>query len=231
MTLAIFDIDGTLVRGSTERRFWRFLLARHRLGPSRLLAYVGFLLRFLPRYGVHVVKKDKAYLAGLDTKELATLVDEFFTLEVVPRIDPAAVQRLQLHLRRGDVVALLSGTLEPIASALARHLGVEHVCAAVCAERDGRYAAQPPLIHPFGDEKVALAARLAAQLGTDLRLATAYADSKHDLPLLEAVGTPVAVSPDRRLRREAAARGWEVIASGAQTAAGRRTRAAERGYM
>lgn len=229
MTLAIFDIDGTLVRGSTERRFWRFLLKRKRLGLGRLAAYVGFLLRFLPRYGVHVVKKDKAYLAGLTTSEVQLLATEFCALEVVPRLYGPAVQRLQLHQRRGDTVALLSGTLEPIAHALAVHLGIEHVVATVCAQRGGRFTADPPLVHPFGPEKLVVADRMAAELGTGLRSATAYADSAHDLALLEAVGTPVAVSPDRRLLRTARAHGWEMLV--ARTAAARRTRAAERGYM
>jgi HAD superfamily hydrolase (TIGR01490 family) len=226
MTLAIFDIDGTLVRGSTERRFWRFLLRRRRLGLGSLAAYAGFLVRFLPHYGRHVVKKDKAYLAGLPTSEVATLATEFCALELVPRLHGPAVQRLLLHQRRGDTVALLSGTLEPIANALAMHLGVEHVFATACARRGGRYTAEAPLVHPFGPEKLVVARRIATELGTGLRFATAYADSAHDLALLEAVGTPVAVSPDRRLLRTAQAHGWELLA-----AARRRTRAAERGSI
>jgi len=79
--------------------------------------------------------------------------------------------------------------------------------------------------------RAALAARLAQELGTDLRLATAYADSAHDLPLLEAVGVPVAVAPDRRLLRAARENGWEVLAGGGRNVAPRRTRTAERGYM
>jgi len=231
MTLAIVDIDGTLVRGSTERRFWRWLFARGKIGPRHALAYAWFMLRFAPAHGLHVVKKNKAYLAGLPAAEVAALANEFCTREVLPSLNEAAVQRLQLHLRRGDTVALLSGTLEPIAQALAEHLGVSHVSATVCASHEGRYLARPPLAHPFGAEKVALAAALAAQLGADLRLATAYADSVHDLPLLEAVGSPVVVAPDRRLLRAARANGWDVLAPGAGKTAVRRTRAAERGYM
>jgi HAD superfamily hydrolase (TIGR01490 family) len=228
MTLAIFDIDGTLIRGSTERRFWRYLFARRRQGPRQILAGAWFLVRFLPRYGFHLAKKNKAYLVGLSTADVAVLAADFVAREVVPRLCEPAVQRLQLHLRRGDTVALLSGTLAPIARALAQHLGVQHVCATVCAERDGRYLAQPPVVHPFGAQKVGLATQLAAQLGTDLRLATAYADSVHDLDLLEAVGSPVAVRPDPGLLRVARANAWQVIAADARGAA---PRTAERGYM
>jgi HAD superfamily hydrolase (TIGR01490 family) len=231
MTLAIFDIDGTLVRGSTERRFWRYLLARRRQGPRQILAGAWFLVRFLPHYGVHVAKKNKGYLVGLTTADAAALAADFVAREALPRLYEPAVQRLQQHLRAGDTVALLSGTLEPLARALAQHLGVQHVCATVCAERNGRYLAQPPVVHPFGAQKVRSAAELAAQLGTDLRLATAYADSAHDLPLLEAVGSPVAVRPDRRLLRVARANSWDVIAADAGGVAPPKPRATERGYM
>ena len=229
MTLAIFDIDGTLVRGSTERRFWRYLVARRRQGPRQILAGAWFLVRFLPRYGMHVAKKNKAYLVGLTTADVAMLAADFVARDAVPRLYEPAVERLQKHLRAGDTVALLSGTLEPIARALAQHLGVEHVCATVCAERDGRYLAQPPIEHPFGVRKVGLATALAAQLRADLQLATAYADSAHDLELLEAVGTPVAVRPDRTLLRAARASAWDVIEADARGAMPRN--AAERGYM
>jgi HAD superfamily hydrolase (TIGR01490 family) len=211
MTLAIFDIDGTLVRGSTERRFWRYLFAHRRQGPRQLLSYVWFLLRFLPRYGIHVAKKNKAYLVGLTITEVETLAADFVATDILPRLYDPTVQRLQQHLRRGDAVALLSGTLEPIARALAAHLGVECVCATVCAERNGRYLARPPERHPFGADKLALATLLATQLGSDLRHATAYGDSAHDLTLLEAVGSPVAVWPDQRLLLAARANDWDVI--------------------
>jgi HAD superfamily hydrolase (TIGR01490 family) len=231
MTLAIFDIDGTLIRGSTERRFWRYLFARRRQGPRQILAGAWFLVRFLPRYGVHVAKKNKAYLVGLDVDDVAALAADFVAREAVPRLYEPAVQRLQQHLRGGDAVALLSGTLEPIARALAQHLGVHHVCATVCAERDGRYLAQPPVVHPFGAQKVGMAAELAAQLNTGLRHCSAYADSAHDLKLLGAVGSPVAVRPDRTLLRAARANAWDVIGADARGAVPRKPRAAERGYM
>jgi HAD superfamily hydrolase (TIGR01490 family) len=231
MTLAIFDIDGTLVPGSTERRFWRYLLARRRQGPRQILAGAWFLGRFLPRYGIHVAKKNKAYLVGLATADVAALAADFVAREALPRLYEPAVERLQQHLRSGDTVALLSGTLEPIARALAERLGVQHVRATACAERDGRYLAQPPVVHPFGAQKVRSAAELAAQLNTDLRLATAYADSVHDLTLLEAVGSPVAVRPDRQLLRAARANAWDVIATDADSSVPSKPRAAERGYM
>jgi HAD superfamily hydrolase (TIGR01490 family) len=213
MTLAIFDIDGTLVEGSTERRFWRYLALRGHLGPRQFLAYCWFWLRYLSVYGLETAKKNKAYLVGLSTSRIESLATDFVASEVVPRLYAPAVQRLQHHLRRGDTAVLVSGTLEPIARALGAVLGVEHVHATVCGVRDdGRYRATPPAVHPFGPAKLALAHEIAAELGADLHTACAYGDSKHDLWLLEAVGHPVAVQPDSRLLAAARAKHWDVIA-------------------
>jgi HAD superfamily hydrolase (TIGR01490 family) len=213
MNLAIFDIDGTLVEGSTERRFWRYLLKRGHQGPRQVGAYLWFLLRYWPVYRGHTVKKNKAYLAGLETDRVRALAARFVAEEILPRLYAPAVLRLQSHLRRGDTVVLLSGTLEPIARALAATLGVEHVRATICCERDGCYLAAPPAVHPFGAAKRELAEQFAAEVGASLTEASAYGDSKHDLLLLQAVGHPVAVLPDRPLLATARGNRWHIIRS------------------
>lgn len=212
MTLAIFDIDGTLVRGSTERRFARVLLKRGKIGPRQAAAYLYFFARHLGEHGFAVAKKNKAYLAWLRSDDIRELAREFVARDIVPLLYEPVVQRLLQHLRRGDTVALVSGTLEPIAVALAEHLGAHYVRATVCIERNGRFTAKMPAVHPFAEFKVAVAGTLAAELGTELRHCTAYGDSRHDLVLLRSVGTPVAVRPDDALSRVAAAHDWEVIA-------------------
>jgi HAD superfamily hydrolase (TIGR01490 family) len=214
MKLAIFDIDGTLVRGSSERMFWRYLAARGRQGPRQIFACLLFLVRYLPTGGIHTLKKNKAYLCGLASADVATLAADFVATRLVKRLYEPAVQRLGQHVRRGDTVVLLSGTLDPIARALANHLGVRHVCATVCSERSGYYLPQPPETHPFGAAKLTLARQLATQMGADLKHASAYGDSHQDLFLLEAVREPVAVSPDARLLDVALARDWEIMAAG-----------------
>jgi HAD superfamily hydrolase (TIGR01490 family) len=216
MKLAIFDIDGTLVRGSSERLFWRYLATRGRQGPKQIFSYLLFLLRYLPTGGVHTIKKNKAYLCGLKSADVTALAVSFVDTRLMKRLYEPVVQRLKQHILRGDAVVLLSGTLDPIARALADRLGVRHVCATLCSERHGRYLAQPPETHPFGAAKLGLARQLADQLGADLKQASAYGDSHHDLFLLEVVRDAVAVLPDGRLLDHALKHEWEVIADGGQ---------------
>jgi HAD superfamily hydrolase (TIGR01490 family) len=214
MKLAIFDIDGTLVRGSSERLFWLYLAMRGRQGPRQILAFLLFLVRYLPTGGDVTIKKDKAYLCGLRSSEVAELARDFVKTKLLKRLNEPVAQRLRQHQVRGDTVVLLSGTLDPIARALADELGVRHVCATLCSERHGVYLAQPPETHPYGAAKLGLARQLAAQIDASLENAAAYGDSAQDLFLLEAVGEPVAVSPDRRLLDTALANEWEIISDG-----------------
>jgi HAD superfamily hydrolase (TIGR01490 family) len=212
--LAIFDIDGTLVRGSSERLFWRYLAARGKQGPRQVLAWLFFLLRHLPTGGLQEFKRNKAYLSGLATGDVAALADQFVETSLLQRLHTPVLERLRQHLADGDTVIFMTGTLDPIARALARRLGVRHVCATICSQRNGKYLARPPETHPFGAAKVSLAQQLAAQLGGDIDSATAYGNSRHDLPLLAAVREPIAVLPDRHLLRAVLQHGWETIADG-----------------
>lgn len=219
MKLAIFDIDGTLVTGHSERMFWWYLVRRGKQGPRQIFAYLLFLVRYLAIGGIHTVKKNKAYLTGLSATEVERLAQDFVAERLMKVLYEPAAQRLKQHLNRGDMVVLMSGTLECLARALAQRLNVKRVCATLCSERNGVFLAQPPEIHPFDAAKLSLARQIAGELKIDLDDVCAYGDSRHDLFLLAAVGTPVAVRPDGALRGAAEALGWEVMADRARAGA------------
>lgn len=211
MKLAVFDIDGTLVRGASERMFWWYLFLRGRLGPRQLLAFLLFMLRYLPTGGIHTPRKNKAYLSGLRVDDVEALARSFVAEKLTGRLYEPAVQRLKQHLARGDVVVLLSGTLLPVARALGDLLGVRYVCATLMSQRNGVFLAQPPEIHPYDAAKLSLVKEVAAELGIEMRRVSAYADSGHDYFLLAAVGEPVAVRPDRALLAAALRHDWEIM--------------------
>jgi HAD superfamily hydrolase (TIGR01490 family) len=211
MRLILVDLDGTLLdHPSSERRFIRHLARRGMLGPRQWLAAGGFFLRWTARFGRAVARKNKAYLAGLEQGRVAMAADAFVTGVILPRLQPALLDRLRRHAAAGDRLVLLTGAPDFIAAPVARRIGAR-CCATVCRGRDGRYTASPPLRHPLGAEKLALARELAQDAGVELHRCVAYADSGDDIPLLRAVGRAVAVNPDRRLARAAARRGWEVV--------------------
>lgn len=212
MRLAVFDIDGTLVAGpSTEKRFFWWLARRGRIGPRQLFAFLWFTLRHLPRYGRHTPKKNKAYLSGHEVERVAAEAEAFVRERVADSLFGPAVARLRAHQAAGDAVVMVSGTLEPIAAALGRLLGVDHTVGSRCDTRHGRCTARPPARHPFAADKRALLDALCAEYSVSAAEVSAYGDSAYDLPLLEAVGEPIAVRPDKALLARALAAGWQIL--------------------
>ncbi len=174
MKLAIFDVDGTLVRGSSERLFWRYLAGARPARPAanrRVFAIPAFAT--CRPAAIHTLKKNKAYLCGLGHADVATLADEFVATRLMPRLvrggrAAAAAARAARRRRRAAHRARSSRSRRRSRD----RLGVRHVCATLCSERNGRYLAQPPETHPFGAAKLGLSRQLAAQIGADLESAS-----------------------------------------------------------
>lgn len=212
MALAVFDIDGTLVQGpSTEKRLFGRLLRSGRLSPVQLGAFAWFALRHAGIYGRHVFKKDKAYLTGLAAAGVQSFTAVWVDADLPADWFMPCVDRLRQHQAAGDRVVLLSGTPDFLAAEIGRALGVAQAIGSHCQIRNGCFTASPPLVHPFGQEKLRIVESLCTEHGFRLADVTAYADSGHDLPLLSRVGRPVAVRPDRALLAAAQAAGWETL--------------------
>ncbi|ROO24309.1 hypothetical protein SAOR_15840 [Salinisphaera orenii MK-B5] len=212
MRLVLFDIDGTLVPGaSSESRFARYLWRRGALGLRGVGAYLWFCIRYLPRFGRHVLQKNKAYLSGHRRRDIETLARDFVADDVAPALYAPAVERLRAHQAAGDHVVLLSGTPQFLADALAQWLEADAALGALCEARADRFTAGPPVRHPYGATKIDAARTLAAAANLPLSQAIAFGDSINDTYLFHEVGEAVAVQPDRRLSEAADGAGWEVL--------------------
>lgn len=213
MKAAIFDVDGTMLAGrlSSEALFVRYLFRSGMIGPRQAAQAGLFALVNAPRYGQHVFRKNKAYLAGLALDDVAATARDFVKGELDPLIDRDLLDRMEEHRQAGEAILLLTGTPDFIAGPLAERVGADGWQGARYALLENRFVASPPIRHPLGREKVTAARDLCLRHGADLSGATAYADSIHDLPLLAQVARPVAVRPDRRLADAARSRGWEIM--------------------
>ena len=230
MQLALFDIDGTLLTGaSSERRFFMHLLRNGHLGPAQLATSAWFLLRWSPRFGRHVFKKNKAYLAGLPIDVVAAMARDWVANYLHDIWYAPSVDRLRAHREAGDTVMLLSGAPDFIGAAIAARLGVEECVASQCDEQDGRFGNKPPLRHPFGAEKLKLAQEICTSAGIAAGDVIAYGDSIHDAELMNWAGKAVAVRPDAKLLRTARERGWEILGARRDDADGAEPVSASRG--
>ena len=202
---AIFDVDGTLMRGGTERLFFRYLVRTGRLTPGRVLAFLGRLVASpQSRY------RNKTYLTGMAAQETASLGHRCFQEVILPRLHSRALACVRAHQGRGQRIVLLTGSLAFLVVPLQEFLGADHLIATELAQRHGRFTGDIQGRHPRGENKRLLLEELARQQDLDLSCSFAYGDHQEDIPVLECVGRPVAVNPSRLLKRVARERGWSI---------------------
>jgi HAD superfamily hydrolase (TIGR01490 family) len=127
-----------------------------------------------------------------------------------PLVYAEPLHLVEQHRARGEQVYIVSASLQEIVEGIADELGFDGALGTVCEVRDGAYTGRA-LRALHAENKAECVRELAESRGYDLAECTAYSDSHTDLPFLEAVGKPVAVNPDRELRRIADERGWSVL--------------------
>ena len=138
-------------------------------------------------------------LAGFSVEEMQTLVGDAMEPVLRPLVYAEPLHLVQHHRERGERVYIVSATLQEIVEHIADDLGFDGAIGSTCEIVDGRYTGRS-LRAAHGEGKARALRELAGVDGLDLESSTAYSDSYSDLPFLEAVGHPVAVNPDRRLR-------------------------------
>lgn len=215
MTLAIFDLDNTLLAGDSDHAWGAFLSAR---GYVDAQAYAAANDRFYADYqagSLNIQAYCEFVFAVLAKTPLATLTQwhaEFMRECVEPMLLPKAMDLLAQHRAQGHTLMIITATNRFVTEPIAQRLGVD-VLLATEPERtaDGQFTGKLAGTPCFQAGKVArLQAWLAAH-GETLDGAWFYSDSRNDLPLLEAVDHAVAIDPDEVLRAHAQAAGWPVM--------------------
>ncbi len=212
---AFFDLDKTIIAKSSvlafSKPFYREGLLSKRAIVRSIYAQIVYML-----VGADEAKMEKireamlALTRGWDRDHVASIVRETLDDVVSPIIFAEAVELMDEHRAAGrDVVIVSSSPLE-VVEPLAAYLGVDHAIGTRArVDADGLYTGELDF-YAYGPYKVEAIRQLARETGVDLAESYAYSDSVTDAPMLETVGHPVAVNPDRELARLAAERGWEV---------------------
>ena len=202
---AIFDVDMTLVQGSTERLFFKYLLRHHKLKTTQAMAYLARLAsRPDERY------RDKSYLKGLPVEDIETLARKCYDELIAPRISPQALACLKEHKARGHRIVLLTGSLSFLIIPLKEMVGADWLIATEPAQDHHCFTGEIHGLHPRGKNKELLLLDLSRRQGFDLSQSYAYGDHFEDRSLFGRVGHPVAVNPSWRLKRLARKRRWPI---------------------
>ena len=214
MSLAIFDLDNTLLNGDSDYSWGEFLVAKklvdseeyriandnfyqdYKAGTLDIQAYLRFSLAPLTRHSM---------------AELADLHQEFMQTYIEPMMLPKAQSLLQEHRARGDYLLIITATNSFVTRPIAERLGVDDILATDPEIIDNSYTGNSVGTPCFQGGKVIRLQQWLKNQQQNLQGAYFYSDSINDLPLLEQVTHPVAVDPDAKLEATAKKKGWKII--------------------
>jgi HAD superfamily hydrolase (TIGR01490 family) len=220
MSLAIFDLDNTLLAGDSDHRWGEFLCekkwtaaddyrcrndqfyADYQAGCLDMPAYLSFVL---------------GPLEGKNRSDIQLLQYEFIRDCIEPMLLDKAFALINQHRIAGDILLLMTATHAVVAEPVAARLGFEHWLCSGVGMVGHRYTGEPEGPPCFQEGKVVHLEQWRAEWRAqghslpDLNDTWFYSDSHNDLPLLSAVGHPVAVDPDPRLEQHAEEKGWSIL--------------------
>ncbi|MEE8343133.1 MAG: HAD family phosphatase [Gammaproteobacteria bacterium] len=214
MSLALFDLDNTLLAGDSDYLWGRFLVEHgivegeyyerenqrfyddYLAGTLDINEFLRFQLRPLAQYDIETLRNWRA---------------QFLAEKIEPIMLSGARTLLGQHRRQGDTLVIITATNRFITGPIAQRFQVEHLLATELEMSNGRYTGAVAGTPCFQEGKLSRLQDWLADRDEELESSWLYSDSHNDLPLFERVSNPVAVDPDPRLARHAEERGWPVI--------------------
>jgi len=215
---AFFDLDKTIIaRSSTlafSRPFYQGGLINRRAALRGAYAQLLSLQGGMSGSDADQIERTRAHLTSLcqgwDVAQVRSIVEETLHDVVDPLVYSEAAALIGEHREQGHDVVVVSASGDEIVAPIALLVGATHSVATRMTVADGRYTGAIDF-YCYGENKAVAIRELAQANGYDLARCHAYSDSITDLPMLEVVGRPAAVNPNRALRKLAAQRGWPVL--------------------
>jgi HAD superfamily hydrolase (TIGR01490 family) len=213
---AFFDLDKTVIAKSSTLAFAR-PLTRAGFLSKRAMVKAGFAQAYYQMFGADhsQMERIREELSGLtkgwDRTEIQRLVAETVDAVVAPLVYAEALSIIDEHHRAGRMVVVISSSPVEVVEPLGTYLGVDRVIGTKSElDEHGRYTGRLEF-YAYGEGKAEAIRELADELGLSVEDSYAYSDSITDAPMLELVGHPVAVNPDKELRALATERDWQIV--------------------
>jgi HAD superfamily hydrolase (TIGR01490 family) len=211
---AFFDLDKTVIAKSSTlafgKQFYKGGLVNRRAVLKSSFAQFVYVLQGADE---NQLDKMRDYLkqlcAGWPVEQVSAIVAETLHELIDPMVYAEAVALMDEHHAAGRDVVIVSSSGEEVVGPIGAMLGVDHVIATRMVVEDGKYTGDIAF-YAYGEGKAVAIRALAEQRGYDLAASYAYSDSATDIPMLELVGHPTAVNPDKALRKAATEHEWAV---------------------
>ena len=212
---AFFDVDNTILRGSSSFLFGKSAFERNFFSRKDFWRFAWHQFRFIWRgenNNVLATLKDRALslVAGHRAKDLKDLVDEVYEKHIRLKLWPETVRLAKDHIAEGREVWLVTAAPQELGDVIAKRLGLTGAIGTKVERKNGILTGQLVGKPIHGPAKRVAIKELAKTRNLSLKKSYAYSDSHNDLPMLTAVGHPVAVNPDKILTRYAKAADWPI---------------------
>ncbi|WP_252107351.1 MULTISPECIES: HAD family hydrolase [unclassified Halomonas] len=214
MSLAIFDLDNTLLSIDSDHAWGEFLLEQGAVDP---VAYREANDRFMADYEAGTLDMAAFLevalkpLAEHSPEQLASWHQQFMASKIEPHILAKGEELLARHRTQGDTLLIITATNRFITGPIAERLGVDALIAVEPEKIDGRYTGKVTGTPSYREGKITCLEEWLETQDHTMEGAWFYSDSHNDLPLLERVDNPVAVDPDATLRQVAEERQWRIM--------------------
>ena len=211
---AFFDLDKTIIATSSAFAFGREFMHSGLITTSEALqmslAKATYMIAGQSSEQMDSTRDQLAALvAGWSVEQVRTIASETMHNVVTPAIYAEARELIAFHRNAGHDVIIISASASHLVDLIAEELGIDQVVATELEVEDGRFTGEI-LFYCKGDAKAQAITDLAAENNYDLSVSYAYSDSATDIPMLQAVGNPIAVNPDRAMKKAALENGWEI---------------------
>jgi len=209
---AFFDFDGTVIYGYSATTYLREQIKRGDVSPRQLVELIKTMTQFgLGNMGFSAMMTIASqYLRGISEEDYLEFAEKLYSKHIAKLIYPESRALIEAHIRKGHTVALISAATPYQIMPAARDLGIENVKCSNLEIVNGKFTGAVVKPTCYGMGKVDAAEQLAEQYDVDISKSYFYSDSDEDIQLLEFVGNPRPLNPNKRLRRIARGRGWPV---------------------
>lgn len=214
MSLAIFDLDNTLIANDSDYLWGQFLVDKGIVDKQK---YDEANKQFYEDYKngtldiVKFLNFSLAPLAQHEAEQLHRWREEFIEELIKPVVLTNAMNLVEKHRQRGDTLLVITATNRFITAPIVELYGIKHLLATTPEFLDGRYTGHFHGVPCYQEGKITYLKEWLKDQNTTLRDSWFYSDSHNDLPLLRIVDHPVAVDPDETLKNEAKLAGWDII--------------------
>jgi HAD superfamily hydrolase (TIGR01490 family) len=208
-----FDIDRTITRAISGKALATVAFKRRLMSGTDLLkaVFISLLYRLHLKDPVKIIDDMVSWVKGLPVETVADLCADVFREDLLPTINAEAKEEIKRHKDKNAKLIILSSSLIPVCREVARYLEMDDIICSCLETEKGFLTGKSEGLLCFGEEKAVRLIEYCKKNNTRLSDAWYYGDAFSDIYALSAVGNPMCVNPDRRLKKAATDRNWKIV--------------------